>query len=362
MDEPDKKPRPEREATDESLRAERKNLDQAIGEQLTEEQEDADELVELARDRADAVLDTARDKADDEAGPADLAAQRRVEDEALRDERATADEALAREREEQARLLAALLPLERKKTDRHLLSERLRSDESLANRDDFMAMVGHDLRNLLSGIVLDAALVAEHAPESEEGRGLVTRMERIQRYAARMNRLIGDLVDIVSIDAGKLAVHKAPCDVAALLAEAVDTFAAAAADAGIALELELGDRPMAADLDHDRMLQVLANLLGNALKFTPRGGRVVLRGERADDAIRLTVTDTGPGIPAHLLEDVFERFWQADDHERRGLGLGLHISRSLVEAHGGRIWAESGPGEGSSFHVVVPADPPRAAT
>lgn len=359
MDEADKKPRPERDATDESLRAERKNLDQAIGEQLTEEQEDADEVVEQARDRADAVLDTARDKADDEAaavaGPADLAAQRRVEDDALRDERATADEALAREREEQARVLAALLPLERKTTDRHLLSERLRSDESLASRDDYMAMVAHDLRNLLSGIVLDATLVAERAPQSEEGRGVVTGMERIQRYAVRMNRLIGDLVDVVSIDARKLAVDKAPCDVAALLVEAVDTFAAAAADAGIALELELADRPMSAELDHGRMLQVLANLIANALKFTPRGGRVVLSGERADDAIRLTVTDTGVGIPAHLLEDVFERFWQADDHDRRGLGLGLHISRSLVEAHGGRIWAESEPGEGSSFHVVVPA-------
>lgn len=361
MDEPDKKPRPERDATDESLRAERKNLDQAIVEQLTEEQEEADEVVEQARDRADAVLDTARDKADDEAAvaePADLAAQRRVEDDALRDERATADETLAREREEQARILAALLPLERKKTDRHLLSERLRSDESLANRDDFMAMVGHDLRNLLSGIVLDAALVAQRAPQSEEGRGVVTGMERIQRYAARMNRLIGDLVDIVSIDAGRLAVHKARCDVAGLLAEVVDTFAASAADAGIALDLELADRPMPADLDRDRMLQVLANLIGNALKFTPRGGRVVLRGERADDTIRLTVTDTGGGIPAHLLEDVFGRFWQADDGDRRGLGLGLHISRSLVEAHGGRIWAESAPGEGSSFQVVVP----RAAT
>jgi signal transduction histidine kinase len=359
MDEPNEKPRPERDATDESLRAERKNLDQAIGERLTEGQEEADELVELARDRADAVLDTARDKADDEAAapaePGDLAAQRRVEDDALRDERAAEDQRLAREREEQARVLAALLPLERKKTDRYLLSERIRSDESLASRDDFLAMVSHDLRNLLSGIVLDATLVAERTAQSAEGRGVVDKMERIQRYAARMNRLIGDLVDVVSIDAGRLAVHKAPCDAAALLVEAVDAFAAAAAEAGIALELEDPDGAMDADFDHDRMLQVLANLIANALKFTPRGGRVVLRGERAADAIRLTVTDDGNGVPAHLLEHVFERFAQADDRDRRGLGLGLHISRSLVEAHGGRIWAESEPGEGSSFVVTLPA-------
>jgi signal transduction histidine kinase len=358
MADPNAKPRPERDATDESLRTERKNLDQAIGERLTEGQEDADELVELARDRADAVLDTARDKADQEAAaaqPGDLAAQRRVEDDALRDERTTADEQLARERAEQARVLAALLPLEREKTDRYLLSERTRSDESLASRDDFLAMVSHDLRNLLSGIVLDATLVAERTPQSAEGRGVVDRMERIQRYAARMNRLIGDLVDVVSIDAGKLAVHKAPCDAAALLVEAVDAFAAAAADAGIALELEVADAAMDADCDHDRVLQVLANLISNALKFTPRGGRVVVRGERAADAIRLTVTDDGHGIPAHLLEHVFERFGQADDRDRRGLGLGLYISRSIVEAHGGRIWAESEPGEGSRLFVTLPA-------
>jgi signal transduction histidine kinase len=359
MDKPVNRPRSERDATDESLSAERKNLDAVIGEGRREESDAADEVVERARERADAVLDTARDRADDgddrEAVTGhELAQRRRLEDEALRAERAAADERLRREREEAARTLAALLPLEREKTDRHLFSERARSDESLANRDDFLAMVGHDLRNLLSGIVLDAILVAERASDSAEGHATVAGMLRIQRYAARMNRLIGDLADVVAIDAGKLAIHKAPYDAVTLLSEAADAFAPSAADKGIALEVELPDGPLMVALDHERMLQVLANLVTNALKFTSRGGRVVLAGGRRPGEVLLSVSDTGSGIAADQLAAVFERFWQAAASDRRGLGLGLYISRSLVEAHGGRIWVESEPGAGSTFYVSVP--------
>ena len=342
MEDPIEKPRPERDATDESLHAERKNLDQALGEGRQDGAADADEVVELARDRADAVLDAARERADEGDGAAvlsgeELTEQRRREDAALRAERVAADERLRREREESCRALAALLPLEREKTDRFLFSERARSDESLANRDDFMAVVGHDLRNLLNGIVVEANLVAERSSASAEGHATRAGMERIQRYAARMNRLIGDLVDVVSIDAGKLAVHTEPCDAAALLAEAAEAFAASADERGVALEVDAPGGKLTAPLDHGRMLQVLANLVTNALKFTPRGGRVVLAGRRSAGELRLTVTDDGSGIPADRLEAVFERFWQADENDRRGLGLGLYISRSLVEAHGGRI-------------------------
>jgi signal transduction histidine kinase len=362
MDTPVKPPRPERDATDESLRAERKNLDRAIAERREGRREEADELVDLARERADAVLDEARHEADERRagsglGGEDVVAERSIQDAALEDERAAADERLARERAAETRALAALLPLEREKTDRFLLTERARSDDSVANRDDFLAIVGHDLRNLLSGIVLDATLVTERASTSDEGRRAAEAMQRIQRHAARMNRLIGDLVDVVSIDAGKLAVDPGPCDVAALLAEAVDGFAGLAAERGVGLELEIAQGAMMAELDHDRMLQVLANLLTNALKFTPRGGWVVVGAERLGESIRLSVSDTGPGIPADLLEVVFDRFWQADQGDRRGLGLGLYISRSLVEAHGGRIWVDSEPGAGSTFRVVVPAGP-----
>ena len=243
MDAPVKKPRPERDATDESLLAERKNLDQAIDGMAAEGEAaaDADEVVEVARQRADTVLERAREDADDgssaASSPDEVASQRKLEDEVLAAERAAADERLAREREEQARVLAALLPLEREKTDRHLLSERTRSDDSLAHRDDFMAIIGHDMRNLLGGIVLDATIVEQRASDSEEGKQSAAAMRRILRHAARMNRLIGDLLDVVSIEAGSLAIEKGAGDAAALLADAADIFATAAAEKGVAFAI-----------------------------------------------------------------------------------------------------------------------------
>ncbi len=361
MDPEIKTPRPERDQTDESLRAERQNTDQAIAAKRTDIQENADDLVERAREQADAVLDTARDKADQKLDAAEprrqerqvIARARAREDEVLQKERAIADATLRLEREQQARSLAALLPLEREKTDRYLLTERIRSDDDLAHRDDFMGMVSHDLRNLLSGIAMNATLLSEEASESDEGRRTVVGMKRIQRYVARMNRLIGDLVDVVSIDAGKLAVQPAHGDAAALLAEAVDVFLRAASEKGISLEFEPCEHPLIADFDHDRMLQVFANLITNALKFTPRGGKITVRGERIGKDLRFSVTDTGAGIPADMLNAVFERFWQVGKNDKRGLGLGLYISKCIIDAHGGKIWVESKLGVASTFYFTI---------
>jgi signal transduction histidine kinase len=357
-----KAPRPERDETDESLRTERKNSDHVIAEGRTDVEEHADAVVERAREHADAVLDAARDKADQRLETAEpvaearevVARERAREDEVVQQERAAADRRVHRQRVEEARTLARLLPMEREKTDRFLLTERARSDDALAHRDDFMGMVSHDLRNLLSGIVMNAMLLSEEATESDEGRRTVAGMKRIERYAARMKRLIGDLVDVVSIDAGKLAMEPQPVDASALITEAVDVFAQAASQGGITLESRTIGPAVVAELDHERMLQVLANLITNALKFTPRGGRVVVRGERVEDELRFSVSDTGAGIPGDMLEAVFERFTQVGKNDQRGLGLGLYISRCIVDAHGGRIWVESKLGEGSAFNFTIP--------
>src|SRR5690348_5385949 len=143
-------------------------------------------------------------------------------------------------------------------------------------------------------------------------------MMRIQRYVARMNRLIGDVVEVVSIDTGKLAVQIETGDAAALLAEAVDAFAQAAAEKGISLGFESSEPALLATFDHDRMLQVLANLITNALKFTPRGGAITVHGERLEGELRFSVSDTGVGIPASMVESVFERFWQVGKNDKRG--------------------------------------------
>lgn len=358
-----KKPSPEREQTDEGLRMERERTDRALAEKQAAVEEDADRVVQRARENADAVLIAAREEADRElvrtapqAAPrSTIAEERLLEDQVLHDERALADENLRRERDENARALSRLLPLEREKTDRYLLTERARSDEALAVRDDFLGIVSHDLRNLLGGIVMSAALLSESASEDEEGKQVVAATRRIQRYAARMNRLIGDLVDVASIDTGKLAVTFAYGDATALIPEAVDMFKAAASAKGISLEAELRDSPLMAEFDRDRMLQVLANLITNSIKFTLPGGRIRVRAERAEHEVRLSISDTGSGIPGSMLEDVFERFWQVGKNDRRGVGLGLYISRCIVDAHGGRIWAESKMGEGSTFFFTLPA-------
>lgn len=350
---------PERTQTDESLRTERENTDRALARTQIAIEASADNVVQRARNDADAVLETARDKADSlmpHAASRSVVQDRALEDEALREERASADERLRLEREKHDRVLHKLLPLERDNTDRYLLSERVRSDDAVANRDDFLSIVSHDLRNLLAGIVMGAELVSNMERASAAGSHSDIG-GRIQRYAARMNRLLGDLLDVGSIDAGRLAVSPRHGDVDAVIEEAADTFRAAASAKKITLETEFSRRPLPAEFDHDRLVQVLANLLANAIKFTPNGGRISVRGEVAGAYVQIDVRDTGCGIPQEMLDAVFERFRQVGERDRRGLGLGLYISRCLVEAHGGKIWAESTPGQGSRLCLTLPASP-----
>lgn len=365
---------PEREKTDESLRKERDKTDRAMAARQAEMARHAEAMVDharttadavlsVARDNADAVLDAARDKADERQASgssnleqAVLAEERSVADEAVQAERDSADEALREEREEHANTLRGFMPMERESTDRSLRSERIRADQAVMNRDDFLAIVAHDLRDMLGGIMLSSKVLAMRAERDEAGASTLAETVRIGRYVARMGRLIGDLVDIASVDAGKLAVSPSPGNLAVLIAEAADTFQMAAASRGITLESVVDAEPLHASFDHNRILQVLGNLVSNALKYTPRGGKITLVGERDDGGVRLTVSDTGSGVPEAALESVFERFTQVGANEHGGLGLGLYISRCLVQAHGGSIRAESKPGAGTRICLTLPAN------
>jgi signal transduction histidine kinase len=355
------KPSSDREHTDVSLREERAQTDRKLDERQATAQDDADQVVQRARDNADAVLRAARDKADHRLAiatgglPAASVVERRgLEDDALRDERATADARLKSEREETMRALARLLPVERDNTDRFLLTERARSDKEIAQRDDFLGMVSHDLRNLLGGIVMSAALLSQRTSSDEAGVLVRSSTDKIERYAARMNRLIGDLVDVASIDAGVLAITPAKSDARKLVAEAVESFRAAAAAKGISFDVEVTSEELLADFDHERLLQVLANLISNAIKFSAQAASITVRAVRDKDAVHFSVADRGIGVPAEMLELIFERFWQVGKNDRRGTGLGLYISRCIVEAHGGRIWAESSVGAGTTLHFTIP--------
>ena len=368
---------PEREKTDESLRNERDRTDKAVVAQhadmarradamLDHARHAADAVLSVARDKADAVLDAARDKADERqafgkgnAEQVALEKERSVADDALQSERDSADEILREEREEHAKTLRGFLPLERESTNRSLRSERIRADQAVVNRDDFLAIVAHDLREMLGGISLSSHLLAKRAERDEAGARTLAETARIGRYVARMGRLIGDLVDVASVDAGKLAVVPTPGNLAVLIAEAAEMFQTSADSRGITLASLIDAAPLEASFDHNRILQVLGNLVSNALKYTPPGGKITLVGEREDDGVRLTVSDTGPGIPEEALESVFERFTQVGANEHGGLGLGLHISRCLVQAHGGSIRAESKPGAGTRICMTLPANSSR---
>jgi signal transduction histidine kinase len=356
---------PERKKTDESLRVERTSSDTLMANRQSDVESQADAVLESAREQADAVLEAARDHADRKvSSPSTTEESRALEDERVQEQRDAADEIVRQQREERARTLAALLPLERETTDRHLVTERARSDAALALRDDFLGMVTHDLGNLLSGIFVNATLLAEKASDSEEGRRTVAATPSIHRYVARMNRLIKDLVDVASIDGGTFVMRPRRRDAVALARNAVATFAQTAKDKGVHLSLhaQTGDAEILADFDPDRMMQVRANLIANALKFTGRGGVVALRVEREGAALRFSVVDTGSGIHASLLEAVFQRFWQVGKNDERGFGLGLYLSRCIVNAHGGRIWVESTVGAGSAFYVTLPLTTTLAST
>lgn len=354
---------PDRDRTDESLAGERAKSDAALSE-LAAVEKLADVIVETAREEADEVLTAARARADQKlAGPAEGPAHARAvvrqerasEDQAVEHERAQADEALRQQRAANARLLARLIPVNRDKTDQHLLTERARADNALAHRDDFLGMVSHDLRDLLGGIGLTATTIAMQSANDEVGKQTRLGAERIQRAAGRMARLVNDLVDIASIDAGKLAIVLEQADGAHVVAEAIETWRAFASGKKILLEARsAGAVPV--NIDRERILQVLGNLITNAVKFSPEGGTILLRVELVGSAARFSVKDDGSGIPREKLGLIFEKFWQVGKDDRRGLGLGLYIARCLVDAHGGTIWAESEPGAGSTFYFTVPAE------
>ena len=357
--EPEQPLSPERQQTDESLRVEREKSDSALAEHMALVDEVADAVIVRARLKADEVLAAARAKTDRQAPTrlasapqAVLARERGKEDQVLQEERANADEILKEERADHI----ALLSEERAETDRDLVLERDRSDEALGKRDEFLAIVSHDLRTLLNQVMGYAQLISMEVTGKTYPPEVVSNADRIQRSSVRMNRLIGDLVDVASIHAGTLTVHAQQADPARAVNEAVDTFQLQAKARGISVVSDIVPPAMTVMFDPPRILQVLTNLLSNALKFTPAKGKIVARVERVGTNVCFSVTDTGTGVPTDKLESIFDRYLQLVSNDRRGVGLGLYISKCIILGHGGRIWATSTVGKGSTFFFTLPVE------
>jgi signal transduction histidine kinase len=348
----------ERQQTDDSLRAEREKADQAFDDELSAVDEVADTVISRARRRADEVLAAARARTDRQVtlrgqsarSPESIQGERVSEDRTLRKERAEADEVIAAERAEHV----AALTMERAETDKDLLAERARTDSAIAMRDEFLGVVSHELRNQLNSMVLFATLIGDAVLQDNHVETVVAHTRRSRRAGARMERLIGDLVDVASIEAGRLAVRCEELDPTSIVNEAMTTFQEQASARHLSLSVEIAQPLPVVAFDPARILQVFTNLLTNAFKFTPPNGRVTVRAERIGEELRFAVSDSGAGIPPEKLESVFERYVQVTKNDRRGLGLGLYISKCIVQGHGGRIWAESTMGKGSNFCFTLP--------
>lgn len=220
-------------------------------------------------------------------------------------------------------------------------------------RDEVLGVVAHDLRNPLHALMLSAVALERRLSPGD------ALLAGILRAARTMDRLVQDLLDTHTMDAGQLAVEPEPLPPALLVYEAVESARPLAVKH--TLQGEVPSSLPDVKADRARVLQVFSNLLGNALKFTPAGGRITVGAEVLGDAVCFRVSDSGPGIPAELVPHLFERFWRARRSDRRGAGLGLPIARGLVEAHGGRLWVESEEGAGTTFRFTLPTTAPAPA-
>jgi signal transduction histidine kinase len=328
-------------------------------------------VAEQLADVADSLGTVAASLADERVhADESLREERERLDDILDEERQVTDETLAAEREERHRLLEA----ERRTTDTNLGQERADTDfavrrtfnllhqeheghaltrDMVVTRDQFLAIVSHDLRTPLSVVAVNAGMLAEQLPEASAD--VLRAIQRVQRAADQMERMLSDLLDATRFEHGQFRLSPLVANVVSVLNESIAQFEELARRQQVTLRLEEPAKPIEAMFDHDRIVQVLSNLLRNALQFTPPGGTITVRAVPQVHACRIDVSDTGVGISAPDLERIFNCFQQTAGAHPRGLGLGLYISRAIVEAHGGKIWVDSEPGKGSTFSFTLPA-------
>jgi signal transduction histidine kinase len=234
----------------------------------------------------------------------------------------------------------------------------MRAEEALNHRDELLAIIAHDLRSPLSAVLLKASLIQALARKDQANAKIADQATAIEAIATRMAGLIQSLLDASMLEAGRLSIAPEQCPPQSLVDAALEVCAPQAEQRSIQLVTEL--EPVEAATvwaDKDRAVQVLSNLLGNAIKFTPEGGTIRVGVIKAGGEVRFSVSDTGPGIDAKHRPHLFERYWRAERGGRRGAGLGLFIAKGIVEAHGGKIGLDTVPGGGATFAFSLPVRP-----
>ena len=234
-----------------------------------------------------------------------------------------------------------------------------KSLQAVAVRDEVVAIVSHDLRNPLSVVKMCASTLSE---EPLPDAATVTDLAKTMHQSAEwMHTIIQDLLDVAHLESGRFALHNETASVADVIRHAVELHTPLADERNVSLSSDVASMP-SVSMDKARIEQVLANLIGNALKFTERGGSITVSARPDEDRVRISVSDTGRGIRADDLPRLFDRFWQSSRGDlKRGTGLGLAIAKGVVEAHDGRIWVESVEGKGATFSFSLPISSPQAS-
>ncbi|HET6628636.1 MAG TPA: sensor histidine kinase [Woeseiaceae bacterium] len=231
-----------------------------------------------------------------------------------------------------------------------MLAKHYAFEEAARARTETLAMVSHDLRSPLNNVMLCASMISD----SSDRHALDRMKSVIERSGRQMQRLVTDLLDVSDIESGRLKIARKPSDARALIDDVRDALGGEASARQVELTVDHPPDLPPIDADPDRIIQVLANLAGNALKFTPRGGRVSVSAQASADHVRFEVRDTGPGIDEDKLPHIFQQFWTTASTRSTGRGLGLYIAKTLVDYHGGRIWVETVRGQGTSFFFTIP--------
>lgn len=221
-------------------------------------------------------------------------------------------------------------------------------------RDDIIGIVSHDLRNPVNAVKMLTGAILGAERDSPLPGDVVEYSAVILQASEQMDSLIRDLLDVTRIEAGRLKVEADATDISDLLDDALQTLTPVASAKSIGLRLDVDRSLPLVEADRERIRQALSNLIGNSVKFSPAGTTILLRADKLDGEVVVAVTDEGPGMTAEQLAHAFDRFWQSRRTDREGAGLGLAITQGIIEAHGGRIWAESRVGQGSTFHFTLP--------
>lgn len=381
----------ERGQTNDSLTSERGKTDASLQDLKKKTEAETDEKIRVDRLKADKARSSGRASSDDDlngksgiedkgadpglASDERLNEERQANDESIDAERQRVDQALRVERKINGASANDMLKRERDQTDENLYQERKQTDSEvqrttvllseelashsktkgdLTTREEFLAIVSHDLRNPIGAIQSCTEMLLDDPSYAGMGKESKYWVEFIKRNSETALRLIHDILEMERVAEGKIQLNLARQNVGNIIRESIDTFIHAASAKRILLRALPPKILGMVVCDHDRIVQVLSNLIGNAIKFTPEGGAVTLRVQEKDASLEVLISDTGPGVSEAHAKRIFERYTQLANKNRQGLGLGLYISRMLVEAHGGNLSVTSTLGKGCVFGFTLP--------